>query len=83
MNKGGAGLGLTLPALSFALSLDRIMNGICRPFFGWVSDTIGRELTMFILRPLRKRMSVKQAAIRQDTARPIAKRSALSMTHEQ
>jgi len=41
-------LGLTLPALTFALALDRIMNGICRPFFGWVSDKIGRELTMFI-----------------------------------
>jgi OFA family oxalate/formate antiporter-like MFS transporter len=41
-------LGITLPALSFALTLDRIMNGICRPFFGWVSDNIGRELTMFI-----------------------------------
>jgi MFS transporter, OFA family, oxalate/formate antiporter len=41
-------LGLTLPALTFALTLDRIMNGICRPFFGWVSDKIGRELTMFI-----------------------------------
>ena len=41
-------LGLTLPALTFALSLDRIMNGITRPFFGWVSDHIGRENTMFI-----------------------------------
>ncbi len=41
-------LGLTLPALQFALSLDRILNGICRPFFGWVSDHIGRENTMFI-----------------------------------
>ena len=40
--------GLTLPALTFALSLDRILNGITRPFFGWVSDHIGRELTMFI-----------------------------------
>jgi OFA family oxalate/formate antiporter-like MFS transporter len=39
---------LTLPALTFALSLDRILNGITRPFFGWVSDHIGRELTMFI-----------------------------------
>jgi len=41
-------LGLTLPALTFALSLDRLLNGFCRPFFGWVSDKIGRENTMFI-----------------------------------
>ncbi len=41
-------LGLTLPALTFALSIDRVLNGICRPFFGWVSDNIGRENTMFI-----------------------------------
>jgi MFS transporter, OFA family, oxalate/formate antiporter len=40
--------GLTLPALTFALSLDRVLNGACRPFFGWVSDQIGRENTMFI-----------------------------------
>ena len=40
-------IGLTLPALTFALSLDRIMNGVTRPFFGWVSDKIGREPTMF------------------------------------
>jgi len=41
-------LGLTLPALQFALSIDRVLNGITRPFFGWVSDHIGRENTMFI-----------------------------------
>jgi OFA family oxalate/formate antiporter-like MFS transporter len=41
-------IGITLPALTFALSLDRILNGITRPFFGWVSDNIGRENTMFI-----------------------------------
>ena len=41
-------LGLTLPALTFALSIDRVLNGLCRPFFGWVSDHIGRENTMFI-----------------------------------
>ena len=41
-------LGLTMAALPFALSLDRILNGITRPFFGWVSDHIGRENTMFI-----------------------------------
>ena len=41
-------LGITLPALTFALTIDRVLNGICRPFFGWVSDHIGRENTMFI-----------------------------------
>jgi OFA family oxalate/formate antiporter-like MFS transporter len=41
-------IGLTLPALTFALTIDRVLNGICRPFFGWVSDRIGRENTMFI-----------------------------------
>jgi OFA family oxalate/formate antiporter-like MFS transporter len=40
-------LGLTLPALTFALTIDRVLNGVCRPFFGWVSDHIGRENTMF------------------------------------
>ena len=32
---------LTLPALTFAATLDRTLNGITRPFFGWVSDHIG------------------------------------------
>jgi len=41
-------LGLTLPALTFALTIDRVLNGVCRPFFGWVSDLIGRENTMFV-----------------------------------
>ena len=27
---------------------DRILNGLTRPFFGWISDQIGRENTMFI-----------------------------------
>lgn len=35
-------------ALPFALTLDRITNGLTRPFFGFVSDKIGREMTMFI-----------------------------------
>jgi OFA family oxalate/formate antiporter-like MFS transporter len=39
-------LGLTLPALTFALAIDRVLNGVTRPFFGWVSDKIGREPTM-------------------------------------
>jgi OFA family oxalate/formate antiporter-like MFS transporter len=41
-------LGLTLPALTFALSIDRVLNGLTRPFFGWVSDHLGRENTMFL-----------------------------------
>jgi OFA family oxalate/formate antiporter-like MFS transporter len=41
-------LGMTMPALSFALSIGLVLNGLSRPFFGWVSDRIGRENTMFI-----------------------------------
>jgi len=41
-------IGITLPALTFALSIDRVLNGLTRPFFGWVSDFLGRENTMFI-----------------------------------
>jgi MFS transporter, OFA family, oxalate/formate antiporter len=41
-------LGLVLPALTFALAIDRVLNGLTRPFFGWVSDQIGREKTMLI-----------------------------------
>jgi OFA family oxalate/formate antiporter-like MFS transporter len=37
-----------LPLLPLALSLDRITNGLTRPFFGWLSDRIGRENTMVI-----------------------------------
>ena len=41
-------LGLTLPALTFALSIDRVLNGVTRPVCGWISDRIGRENTMFL-----------------------------------
>jgi OFA family oxalate/formate antiporter-like MFS transporter len=41
-------LGITVVALPFAMQIDRVLNGVTRPFFGWVSDHIGRELTMFI-----------------------------------
>jgi MFS transporter, OFA family, oxalate/formate antiporter len=37
-----------LPLLPLALSLDRVTNGLTRPFFGWLSDQIGRENTMVI-----------------------------------
>jgi OFA family oxalate/formate antiporter-like MFS transporter len=38
--------GLAMPALVFALSLDRVFDGVGRPLFGWLSDQIGREYTM-------------------------------------
>jgi MFS transporter, OFA family, oxalate/formate antiporter len=41
-------LGFQMAALTFAISLDRIFDGFGRPFFGFVSDRIGRENTMFI-----------------------------------
>ena len=37
-----------IAALPFALLLDRIMNGVSRPLFGWISDHVGRENTMFV-----------------------------------
>jgi MFS family permease len=37
-----------LAALPLALTLDRITNGLTRPFFGAISDRIGRENTMAI-----------------------------------
>ncbi len=40
-------LGLTLAALPFAMMIDRILGGLTRPVFGWVSDHVGRELAMF------------------------------------
>ena len=38
--------GFTLAAIPAALTFDRVTNGLTRPFFGWVSDSIGRENTM-------------------------------------
>lgn len=35
-------------ALSVALIVDSVCNGLARPLFGWVSDNIGREYTMAI-----------------------------------
>ncbi|SFA90328.1 oxalate/formate antiporter [Poseidonocella pacifica] len=37
-----------MAALPLALMLDRVMNGLSRPLFGYISDRIGREPTMFI-----------------------------------
>ena len=37
---------LGMAALPLSLTLSRVTNGLTRPFFGWVSDRIGREPTM-------------------------------------
>jgi OFA family oxalate/formate antiporter-like MFS transporter len=40
---------VTATTLSAALVIDNILNGLARPFFGWISDIIGRETTMGIV----------------------------------
>jgi MFS transporter, OFA family, oxalate/formate antiporter len=40
---------ITATTLSAALVIDNILNGLARPFFGWISDIIGREITMAIV----------------------------------
>jgi oxalate/formate antiporter len=39
---------LGMAALPLSLTLSRVTNGLTRPFFGWVSDHVGREMTMFV-----------------------------------
>ena len=41
-------MAMTMTTVTFAATIDRVLNGLTRPFFGWVSDMIGRENTMFI-----------------------------------
>ncbi|HVI07560.1 MAG TPA: oxalate/formate MFS antiporter [Candidatus Binatia bacterium] len=36
-----------LGALTLAIEIDRILNGLTRPFWGWISDHIGRENAIF------------------------------------
>jgi OFA family oxalate/formate antiporter-like MFS transporter len=38
--------GIAGTVLTLALQVDNVLNGLARPFFGWVSDQIGREVTM-------------------------------------
>jgi OFA family oxalate/formate antiporter-like MFS transporter len=35
-------------ALPLAIELDRVVGGLTRPVFGWISDRIGREITIFL-----------------------------------
>jgi len=41
-------IGIAGTVLTVALVFDNVLNGLARPFFGWMSDQIGREVTMFI-----------------------------------
>jgi OFA family oxalate/formate antiporter-like MFS transporter len=41
-------VGFGMTALVMAITIDRYLNGLTRPFWGWVSDHIGRENTMFV-----------------------------------
>lgn len=40
--------GLTMAALTYSLAINNLVNGFTRPILGWVSDHIGREVTMFL-----------------------------------
>ncbi|HST79711.1 MAG TPA: oxalate/formate MFS antiporter [Verrucomicrobiae bacterium] len=62
-------LWMTIPALTFALSADRLVNGFCRPMWGWVSDHIGRENTMGLAFGLEAIAKVGLIAL---AARPLA-----------
>ncbi len=39
--------GITMGALTYTVALNNLVNGFTRPFLGWISDNIGRELTLF------------------------------------
>ena len=48
----GVGKETAIPVLAFltltlAQDIGRVVNGLTRPFFGWISDSFGRENTMF------------------------------------
>ena len=62
-------LGITVIALTFALQADRLVNGFCRPFWGWVSDHIGRENTMTLAFGLE---AIAKVALIMYASRPLA-----------
>lgn len=42
-------LGMAMPVLTMAVSIDNLANGLTRPFCGFLSDKIGRENTMLLM----------------------------------
>lgn len=55
-----------MAALPLALTMDRFTNGLTRPFFGWVSDRIGRENTMCLAFSLEAGAMIAWLATRDD-----------------
>jgi oxalate/formate antiporter len=55
-----------MAALPLALTIDRFANGLTRPFFGWVSDRIGRENTMALAFSLEAVAMMAWLAMRND-----------------
>lgn len=55
-----------MAALPLALTIDRFANGLTRPFFGWVSDCIGRENTMGLAFGLEAVAMMAWLAVRHD-----------------
>jgi OFA family oxalate/formate antiporter-like MFS transporter len=54
-------------ALPLALTIDRITNGLTRPFFDWVSDRIGRENTMAFAYPMDAKAVTTMVMLRDNT----------------
>jgi len=57
-----------MSTLVMAITVDRYLNGLTRPFWGWVSDHIGRENTMFVAFTLE---AVAVFALLQLISRPV------------
>ena len=45
----GRSIGYAAGFLTIAVTVQNLFNGICRPFWGWVSDMIGRYKTMSVV----------------------------------
>ena len=57
-----------MTAVVLAITVDRLLNGFTRPFWGWVSDHIGRENAIFVAFILE---AIAVYALLQLIARPI------------
>ena len=56
-----------MTALVLAITVDRLLNGLTRPFWGWVSDNIGRENSIFIAFVLEAHRGIRFASTDQSS----------------